>query len=392
MLLANRKPDYSLDLIAESIFLDAAKPAKSSSSGRHHKHANSPAQTAGGAALTLTQEFQLVIALCDFFAERTSPSSSAISNALFLSLFGTGAGAAVSARPRVLAKLVSTAISGRLVAVLSAAGTWMQQMGPTSGCCTELARRIVDDFITFAAVGGGATGGAAPVLPAALVALPEVAPRFTVNLITAISELYLVDHTNGTAPPVVLLHVFTGWLTSWPLLCVGVLSPPALPAGAIAMPMMTPLVGLIRWCVLAPMCTSSAAAAESATGAAAAEAAAYSRLHLGVLQSLAHSQPNEKTVSSASQPNAISALHLGQIVTVVKQMSRPMATDEGGAAAADDGDSVLQASLERLAQSVQLALAARCVTGNVTQLMCRLETLPRNPLLQIVIRATKASL
>lgn len=385
MLLTNKKPDYCLDLIADAIFLDAVKPAKSTAGGRHPKHGGAAAQPPGAGAtnntLTLAQEFQLVIALCDFFSERSVPGASSTNNTMFLSLFGTG-GAPSAARPRVLAKLVSTAISGRLAAVLSAAGTWMQQMGPSSGCCTQLARSIVSDFITFAApapAAAGASADAVAVPAAALTVLPEVAPRFTVNLITACCELYLVEPANCPAPPAALLSVFTGWLLAAPLLCVGVLQPPALPSGAIAMPMVTPLVGLIRWCVLAPLV--GAAAAPDSTAA-----AAYSRLHLAVLQSLVHSRAHESAVS-ASQAPGISALHLGQVVAALKQMPRPMATDDDGGDDAADGR--LQVSLERLAQSVQLGLAARAITGNVTQLFCRLEALPANPLMQIVIRANK---
>lgn len=51
-------------------------------------------------------------------------------------------------------------------------------------------------------------------------------------------------------------------------------------------------------------------------------------------------------------------------------------------------DEKYQCSIERFAQALQLALSSQAVmSGNVTQLLCRLETLPRNPLLQIVIKS-----
>lgn len=53
-----------------------------------------------------------------------------------------------------------------------------------------------------------------------------------------------------------------------------------------------------------------------------------------------------------------------------------------------ENDVKFQCSIERFAQALQLALSSQAImSGNLTQLFCRLETLPRNPLLQIVIKS-----
>lgn len=396
LLLANKKQDACLDIIADTIFWEKKPPQ--SSAGRQ-----SAAGIITAPTLTITQEFQLVIVLCDFFTERrahNNPQSASICNALFLSLFGHGIGIGGPARARVLCRLVSTAISARQPDVLSAAGTWMQQMGPSSPCCTELAARLVDDFVHYSPPTGRPHEQ--------LLELPLLAPRFTVNLITAITELYLLDATHRTAPPAILLEVLFSWMAAAPQLCLGGLPAPALPVGAIAMPLVTPLAGLIRWCVLSPMLTASAAPNHNAanagggatmttnTTAAATEPQvdpkAYSKLHLAVLQSLAQNQSANAAAAASGPLPGINALHLSAIVTALKQVPVAMHDVDGTAAAADSDATTaerLQECLERFAQSVQLAMAARAITGNVTQLMCRLETLPRNPLLQIVIRANK---
>lgn len=75
-------------------------------------------QTCG---LSLIQEFQLVVVLCEFY-ER--PGQEMIRNAVFLSLFESNA-----YRLKVLNKLIGTAIASSLAPILMSAGTWIQQLG-----------------------------------------------------------------------------------------------------------------------------------------------------------------------------------------------------------------------------------------------------------------------
>lgn len=182
---------------------------------------------------------------------------------------------------------------------------------------------------------------------------------------TSVADLYL-NKSDLQQPPDMLLEVFTDWVSDNPTLCLANQPPLALPPGAISMPVVTPLAGLIRWCVLAPI--YEVPGNESKT---------YSRLHLAILQSLMQTPP---------AATSLNALHLGTIINALKQKSEQMG------ATRSETDDRMQISLERFAQSIQLALTSRAMSGNVTQLLCRLETLPHNTLLQIVIKAHKITL
>lgn len=184
---------------------------------------------------------------------------------------------------------------------------------------------------------------------------------------TSVTDLYLHNIKNGEVetPPDMLLEVFTDWLTDNPTLCLVPQPPLALPPGAISMPVVTPLTGLISWCVLAPIYQTPV------------ESPTYDRLHLAILQSLM------QTSSTQTGPT-LNALHFGTIIIALKQKADNMPNAES--------DERMQLSLERFAQAIQLALTARTFSGNFAQLLCRLETLPPNTLMQIVIKAHKVNL
>lgn len=50
----------------------------------------------------------------------------------------------------------------------------------------------------------------------------------------------------------------------------------------------------------------------------------------------------------------------------------------------------MQICLERFAQSIQLGIMSHIITGSIPQLLHRIETLPKNPLLTIVLEKQKA--
>lgn len=115
-----------MDLISEFIFLEKTKGA-----------------TYAVHSMSLLQEFQLVVVLCEFFSK---PGPDATRNTIFLSLFG---GTITPNRSNILNKLISTSVSGFIAPLLCAAGTWMQQLGCTSIPSSELAQNLVKDFVTF---------------------------------------------------------------------------------------------------------------------------------------------------------------------------------------------------------------------------------------------------
>ncbi|GAB0086421.1 uncharacterized protein DMENIID0001_118620 [Sergentomyia squamirostris] len=301
------------------------------------------------ASLTLIQELQLVVVLCEYFQ---CPIPEATRNAMFLSLF---ASPTTISRINVLAKLVSTSISALIAPLLCAAGTWMQQLGCTSQSSLDLAKNLVTDFIIFAQKASDQ-----------LKFLPQVAPRFTANIITAVAELYLNDiYDNVAVPPPILLDTFTEWVSSNPELCLASQKPLVLPTGAIAMPVLTPMAGLIRWCVLAPLLDPDKS---------------YSRLHLAIMQSM------QQTPPPTGSPTVINAQHMSHIVATLEGKYVHIRKPENASSLSDER---FQLCLERFSQAVQVALSSKCVYGSVPQLLCRLEALPPNTLMQMVIKNNK---
>lgn len=231
----------------------------------------------------------------------------------------------------------------------------MQQLGCTSVPSLELAQSLIKDFITFAKKPSEQ-----------LKSLPMIAPRFAANFMTAVSDLYLNESRNNCQPPPsLILEVFTDWITENPVICLASQQQLALPTGAIAMPVSTPLSNLIRWCVLAPIYDSK----ES-----------YSKLHLGLLQSLLQSSPASPNLPAT----ALNAQHLGLIINTLQSQARKIEPFDQ-----TDKNSGIELSLERFAQAIQVGLSSRAIFGNISQLICRLETLPHNILMDIVIKVNK---
>lgn len=88
---------------------------------------------------------------------------------------------------------------------------------------------------------------------------------------------------------------------------------------------------------------------------------------------------------SQGTATSLNALHLGAIIIELKLKADQMIEAKQN----PEHSETYQLSLERLAQSIQLALASRSIAGNISQVLCRLETLPQNLLLQIVIKTHK---
>lgn len=179
---------------------------------------------------------------------------------------------------------------------------------------------------------------------------------------TSATEMYLLDTSKSSHPPRMLLELFTNWMYQHPTMCLSLELPIALPPGAIPMPTVSPLAGLIRWCALAPIHHQPSS-----------DTKLYGQLHLAILQCLSHVSSISPTPS-----NVINTLHVAATVAALQQNN---ASEEH-----------LQIGLERLAQSMQLALSTRILSGNANQLLARLETLPPNTLLQIVIKRHKVQI
>lgn len=327
ILTQQSNPDRVMDMISEAIF----------SSGNNSTH-----------GLTTTQELQRIVGLLEYFE---TPGPEANRNSVFLSLFSRNM---TSDRIRLLGKLISTAISAVIAPVLCSAGTWMQQLGCTSQSSLDLTENLIQDFVTYSSR-----------VCDQLESLPMIAPRFAANFMTSVCELYLSDARGSQVanpPPPEILNVFSEWVFENTSLCLASQQPVALPAGAIAMPVTTPFAGLIRWCVLAPLYDPK----EN-----------YGKLHLAILRSL------QKMPPSSGPPSAINAQQLVAIVNTIQLKIVGASSDPAEMA------SKVELSLERFAQAVQVALTCNCIYGSTHLLFARLESLPPNPLMDIVIKSNR---
>lgn len=236
----------------------------------------------------------------------------------------------------------------------------MQQIGPNSLPCLELAQRLIEDFVIFQKT-----------CCDQLKSLPKVAPRFAVNFMTSVSDLYFKEINGDIAtPPETLIELFTEWISEDPTLCSEAQPPLDLLPGSIPMALIPPIEGLIRWCALSPLYLSITELS-------------YSKLHLSLLQSLTQSAQK----NASPPPTPINAQSLNTIIDSVRneaERNRAKGLDS-------NKDERMQVCLERFAQAIQLGIIAKIIIGGIPQLLCRLETLPQSQLMQMVIRSQKAN-
>ncbi|CAD6994087.1 uncharacterized protein C7orf26 homolog [Ceratitis capitata] len=336
IVVSRSKQNFAIQLISEFVFMERSKDQVDIRKG--------PLPVS---PLNSFQEFQLILVLIEYFSQ---PGPDATRNVVFLSLFGSNL---TPQRSKILCRLVSTAVSGSVAPLLSSAGTWMQQVGCMNQPSLEVAQSLVSDFITFSRK-----------TSEQFKQLPMVAPHFAANLMTTVADLYMNEQNSAlTPPPDALLDIFTEWISENPSLCLASQQPLALPSGAIAMPVVTPLAGLLRWAVLAPMFSNRIS---------------YSNLHLWLLQTMLQ-------IVNSGPPTALNAQHVAQMVTQLQAYVARLQTDN----VEPTKDAAYQKSVERLAQAVQVAIKVNCMYGNIPQLLCTLETLPPHPLMTMVIKANK---
>ncbi|KAK4877287.1 hypothetical protein RN001_009793 [Aquatica leii] len=346
-LICNRVPslkhmDLALDLMAELIFCEV---------DRRGNKRHSP--------LTSLDELQLLDILYDYLNNTSNETSR---NAVFLSLFS---GTTAMMRSAVLSKLVSVAVGIPSPTVLSSASVWMQQLGNTSHNSNQLAKALIKDYFVLS-----------PNIVHKLNVLPHIAPQFTANFLTAIANMYFTDGKKEafTFPSQNLLETITLWVNENSGLCIAAQQiQSSLPPGAIAMEATTPLAGLLRWCILAPIYNE--------------DSDLYGKLHLGLLNSILE-------IPSTNPPRAISAAHLVQPVGIIlrflnDEQLKVKTTEQIVDKQKTLIENKLQLCLDRFAQAIQVALSINCVYGNMEDLFYQLQQLPQNRLLRIVIHTHK---
>ncbi|KAL3285210.1 hypothetical protein HHI36_019325 [Cryptolaemus montrouzieri] len=326
--------DLALDLMSEFIFCEVDR--------RGNKKTN---------AISPLLELQLLEILFDYFTSATNESAK---NTVFLSLFS---GTTAVLRAGILSKLVSVAAGIPSPSILVSASTWMQQLGNTSIHSCKLAESLVTDY--FALIPGNSR----------LKTLPEIAPQFVANFLTAVAEIYFMDHKKEpTFPPYNLLETITNFISSNSSLCIAAQQRQALlPPGAIAMEATTPIAGLFRWCILAPLYNQNSEL--------------YSQLHLALLDSLLE-------IPYTNPPKAVCAQHLAAPVRSIMMYFNELKKQNKSLNEIIE-DAPLQKSLDRQAQAIQVSLSVRCVYGKVDDLLNHLQVLPYNKLMKIVIHTHK---
>ncbi|KAI5633293.1 hypothetical protein NE865_13996 [Phthorimaea operculella] len=356
---SSKQLDIARDLIAEFVFCET---------DRHRNRRSGP-------GLNPLQELQLIDVICDYLSACTNDATK---NSVFLSLFD---GMESQRRLKILSILASMAVSASSTPVLLAVGVWLQQMGCSSPQSLQLVENIIQDHFYLNTSNQNS-----------LKSLANTAPQFVSNFITAVTELYMHDASAEKLPPKNLLEVVTSWVYSNPSLCMSAqLNPPPLPVGCIPMAAVTPLAGLIRWCALAPLRIDEDAemveievpmkkiklegVKEPVKSAiptkALTESELYVKLQLGVLHALRAGR------RLGGPPTAVNAQHLAALVPHVHAHARvPNPATHPR----------VQDCLDRIGQSVQVALANGCIYGNISNLLAVLNTLPENRLLRIIIR------
>lgn len=142
----------------------------------------------------------------------------------------------------------------------------------------------------------------------------------------------------------------------------------ALPSGAIAMEATTPVAGLLKWCILAPIYRQ--------------QDQCYTELNLSILNSIMET-PN------TYPPKMIYAQHLAAPISPILSYVNDLKNKQDLNWDQLLNDDSLQLSLDRFAQSIQVAFYANALYGHVDDFFHQLKILPYNKLMSIIINNYK---
>lgn len=317
--------------------------------------------------MSCIQELQLLEIMCSYFQEQ---SKDAIRQIIFSALFSLQGNKADESRMAMLGKLVSMAIAVCRVPILECAAIWLQRTH--SAWCVRLAQVLMDDYCTL--------------VPSAISTLQNIcsaSPRFCCQLITAVTVLYDFSSDDLTPPPP-LLEMLVGWITEDPrLLLLTFINTPlnsSLPLGCLEI---TPLLGLLRWCVKAPLAHQRARKPaltngheESEKGLAVNEEL-YSKLHLSVLKVLLMLQVH---LTDQNLIGRLAVLPVESVAALVEEVGRLCEK-----LAPQPAANHIQLALDRLAQALQVAMATGALLCAREDLRTLCSRLPHNNLLQLVM-------
>uniref|UniRef100_A0A8C7L796 Integrator complex subunit 15 n=1 Tax=Oncorhynchus kisutch TaxID=8019 RepID=A0A8C7L796_ONCKI len=290
--------------------------------------------------MSALQELQLLEIMCSCFQEQ---SRDAVRQLIFSALFTLQGNQADESRMALLGKLVSMAIAVSRVPILECAATWLQRSHPVY--CRRLARVLVDDYCSLL------PGSMVPTLNN----LSCSCPPFCCQFITAVTTLYDLS-TEELTPPVQLLQMVVSWIQDQPrLVLITLLNTPPSSSQPIGSLDLTPLAGLVRWCVKAPLAYRRDGKQDLANGMTETELEAgplFSELHLSVLQVLLllPGVLREKGLLgrlALLQPDQLTSL-ISDLSGLLEELN-PLHSDT---------QTHIQLTLDRLAQALQVSMAA----------------------------------
>ncbi|KAA8587410.1 hypothetical protein FQN60_016272, partial [Etheostoma spectabile] len=319
------------------------------------KDRNTPARR-----MSALQELQLLEIMCSCFQEQ---SRDTVRQLMFSALFSLQGNQADESRMGLLGKLVSMAIAVGRVPILECAATWLQRTHRVY--CVRLAQVLVDDYCSM-------VPGSGPTLQN----IHSASPRFCCQFITA--EL---------TPPLELLQMIVSWIQDDPrLVLITFLNTPLSGNQPISSLDVTPLGGLVRWCVKAPLAyrrdkkqalTNGITESEPEVGP------LFSALHLSVLQVLML-LPN--ILNEKGLYGRLALLQMESLAALTSDLSRLLdQADKHTHASSADTRALSQLVLDRLAQALQVALANGALLCSREDLRAICSRLPHNNLLQLVL-------
>ncbi|XP_075876854.1 integrator complex subunit 15 [Nelusetta ayraudi] len=320
--------------------------------------------------MSALQELQLLEIMCSCFQEQ---SRDAVRQLMFSALFSLQRNQADESRMSLLSKLVSMAIAVGRVPILECAATWLQRTHRVY--CVRLAQVLVDDYCSMV-----------PGSVSTLQNIHSASPRFCCQFITAVTTLYDLS-TEELTPPLELLQIIVSWIQDdLRLVLITFLNTPLSGNQPINSLDVTPLGGLVRWCVKAPLAyrgdkklalTNGATESESEVGP------LFSTLHLSVLQVflLLPTILNEKGLFGR-----LSLLQMDSLATLTSELSRLLdLADKQTHKSSADTQTLSQLTLDRLAQALQVAMANGALLCSREDLRAICSRLPHNNLLQLVL-------
>ncbi|XP_078676552.1 integrator complex subunit 15-like [Branchiostoma floridae x Branchiostoma belcheri] len=294
--------------------------------------------------LNALQELQLLQILSDYFGGKTNAG---LARQVFMVLFATRGGPdrLTDHKVKLLGKLVSMCIATQHEMVLDCTSYWILQEGTASPPVLTLLTSVIQDYCML--------------MPGTLHTLRKVdktSPSFACQFVTIVTGLYQLKPVSSSHPPPALLEVIAEWVAGNPRICLASLKDTKGSAPV------TPIPGLCHWCVKSPLVQNPEKNAPE-------EAILYSKLHLGVLQSLLAAQ----TIA----PNA-KLLPVPTVEEIVADL-RALVSASG-----QQGEAV-QTAVERLAQVMQVAMATGCTHLSRKQVAGVCGKLPENRLLGLIL-------